>query len=302
MSLMAFLPQILLVKASWTEGDGYNLGSWDYYADYDWSGIDDANECYFNYTQNVNNFQTWSFKVDLVDFGLTGLWWISTMRQETWIKISNNNNLSEYVTGRFLHVINPIAFGYAFLSGWDFPESNYLLRGSNYPLAIGVNITKYTNVKMNIEISVFEGITTISQRDSYTVSNGFFNNVTISYRVFKSLEFGAEGWFRGEKTDEVITSGLAISTIGGIEWGSDVFNFKGNTVSLTSIITPAIIFGAIAGSFSIVGSRLDEHGTAGFMIGGCIALVVLVQSSIMPSWIFAVIILLGVLGLYFWWR
>jgi hypothetical protein len=307
LSLLALTPQALIGRAVWSEGDGYNLASWEYYDFADgyatWMGVYDSNECFFNYTQNVINLQSWSFKLSLDDFYLTGYWWLSQIKQDVNFRIQNRNNASQSVTGSFFHYVRFSHFGMLeFGSGWVLPSSHYYLTGgSSFPMT--VNMTKYTNSQLNIELSMLrEGILPYIQHDVIGVPLDFFNNVTISMWVAKRLQLGAVGWVKGDKTDEVIRSGSSIFTLSGNQWNTGVFDFKGVSPSIASMVTPSIILFGIAGAFSIIGSRLGEHGVAGFMIGGCIALVMLTQSGLMPSWLFAVIVLIGVVGLYFWWR
>jgi hypothetical protein len=132
------------------------------------------------------------------------------------------------------------------------------------------------------------------------VPSGFFNNVTLSIRIYKRLQLATVGWVQGSKTDEAITTG---SALGDTNWNPGLLDFKVSTwPSMVSLVTPGIILGGVAGIFAMAGSRLGGHGVAGFMIGGCIALVMLAQSGLMPSWMFAVIVLIGALGVYLWWR
>lgn len=303
--LLALTPDALIGRAAWSEGTGYNLSSWESYNATNWKGNSTGSECYFNYTQDINNFKSWSFKANLDSFYFSGLWGLSGIKQETWIKIQNRNNLTQSIEGYVSHNVYFTLIGtLGYDISWNFPGFAWFTPRT-FPVEdvdISVNLTKLTNIKMGLEIRhpYKADNPPIVGKKTYDVPSGFFNNVTLSIRIYKRLQLATVGWVQGSKTDEVIASGSAFGDTG---WYTGPLDFKISTwPSIVSLVTPGIILGGIAGVFAMAGSRLGGHGVAGFMIGGCLALVMLAQSGLMPSWLFAVIVLIGAVGIYFWWK
>jgi len=303
--LLALVPEALVGRAAWSEGTGYNLSSWESYNATNWKGNSTGAECYFNYTQDINNFKSWNFKANIDDFYFTGLWGLSGIRQETWVKIQNRNNLTQSIEGYVSHNVYFTLIGtLGYDVQWSFPSFAWFTPRTFdvRDVDISVNVTKLTNVKMGLEIKhpYKAGEQPIVGKKTYDVPSGFFNNVTLSIRIYKKLQLATVGWVQGSKTDEAITTGSAIGDTG---WNPGLLDFKISTwPSIVSLVTPGIILGGVAGVFAVAGSKLGGHTVAGFMIGGCIALVILAQSGLMPSWVFAVMVLIGALGIYFWWK
>lgn len=70
---------------------------------------------------------------------------------------------------------------------------------------------------------------------------------------------------------------------------------------IVSYTVPSMIFFALGGAFYYVGDKV-EHGTAGFMIGGAIGLTIMAVSGLLSMAIYALIVMLGILGTYLWIR
>lgn len=72
--------------------------------------------------------------------------------------------------------------------------------------------------------------------------------------------------------------------------------------NLVSIIPPGIIIGALGLVFSEVGQKLDNHNYAGFLIGGCIGLLLCTVQGLTPVWFTVLIFFVGSIFIYFWFR
>lgn len=72
--------------------------------------------------------------------------------------------------------------------------------------------------------------------------------------------------------------------------------------NLVSIIPAGILIGALGVAFSQIGEKLDNHNYAGFLIGGCIGLVLCTVQELIPVWFTVIIIFFGSIGIYFWFR
>lgn len=72
--------------------------------------------------------------------------------------------------------------------------------------------------------------------------------------------------------------------------------------SLTTLLVPGMVIGALAGSFYLLGDHMGEHGTGGFLIGGATGLILCTQSLIIPVWFTTIFFIVGLVGVYFWFR
>src|SRR4030042_5217880 len=195
--LLSMIP-IQIVNADWSEGSGYYVDqTWETYDHDEWTSYANASVGYFNFTQNIDAFKSWNFTIRLPAYVLEGYWFLSSIKHEVFIKIQNRNNVSEYLLGSLSHTIRLGYWGIPDVSnGWDFPKTEWFESDVN-AYEFDVKMIRLTNTVMGVELKAIDPFLALrgyNQNTIYEFSSGFFNNVTISFLVWKNLELGGTGY------------------------------------------------------------------------------------------------------------
>lgn len=202
--------------------------------------------------------------------------------------------------------------GYAFIA-WNIsvPEHQWILNFNN-PMTISPEFAGDDQLIMNI--TVLWGFANVSLT-VVNVAHGTTNVTGVSYhpsmeriaiKSTPSSGYSLSGWIIDSlhvpnySEDNVLIVSMEQSHTVTPVYTQDPVPVTMFT-SVLPYITPLIVIGSIGGTFSIIGSRFD-HGVAGFMMGGGIALTILSVSGLIPMWILTLSIMLACIGVYFWFK
>jgi hypothetical protein len=320
----SFFSIVNTVKGAWVADGSYNPTSWTTKTNTGWLSVDNANDTYFIYNQNITRFQNWNFTISLDNYRIGGYWWLSTISQESFIKIAMRDNASEYVEGSLNQKVGLGAFGLLwYQNGWSFPDISWdyrldgkiregirlaptqFIRRETSPLPMNVIFTKYASNVLLVQVQISGYNYTWWH---YKVTEGFFSNVTLSIKIQKTLETGGVGFIQGSKTNEHIES-YALPTIPEIPLPTDPHTYPSIISPLPmlipsafSLIVPLMIIGALGVTMYKVGDALDDHGRAGFFIGTAFGLVIAGVSGLISYQLVVLIFFIGAIGVYLWLR
>jgi len=210
---------VIPTSAYWIKTD--SAGNWDYQNHNSWKSPYDKNYSYFEYKMNQTSFNRWSFVVRLIDYEVGGLWEIEKCTQLFNATLCDGESWTHKIEILVGHECSIHIFGIKTVKTWI----QVKIDGQVEPI---IPIQRNMDVEIHIWRSSTDilSITYIMKYDytqneanfyregiNKTVGSSWFSNVDLKQRVEKQLySWGyAEGMIQGEKVQEVIGSGGAIS-------------------------------------------------------------------------------------------
>lgn len=189
----------------WTEGD-YTTG-WVTRDDDLWESDYSGEGASFEYTtDDYADFQMYSCEISLLDVELEGYWVISSMSQIYSLTLTDDTHLVEILIEHF----NKLFFFGAISQKTQFQVyldglPQFMLHGpytySNVPVALYF----YRNATDTLSVTVV--MDEIIHRCDLTLTEGWFDSVTLTQGITKIVAWGGIGSIEGIKTNEILQSG-----------------------------------------------------------------------------------------------
>jgi len=220
--IFALTLSVTPVLGYWTQTE--SQGSWDYHTHYFWRSPCDINYSVFEYTMNQTDFNRWSFVVRLVDYDVGGLWEIEKCQQlfnATLYDVSETGwtHKIEILVG---HDCSIHLFGIKTVQTWIRIKFDTQVIEPVIPIQrdMDVDIHVWRSASDTLSITYLmkydytETEAMFFREDiNKTVGSAWFSTVYLTEKVEKQLySWGsAVGMIQGEKEQEIIGSGSAIS-------------------------------------------------------------------------------------------
>lgn len=189
-------------------------------------------------------------------------------------------------------ITSPIS--YTWLIGQQFqPADSPLVQYKSYVNFIS---TKYGGNGTQSDVSVFLGSSLVG---NYTTDTEGQLSIPMTFNTLGSYTMTILCY----SNDVLVKSLVVYFSVTAPGEGDYTPPWVGINLTLANLIQmfviPGIVIGMTGGGVSMFASRFN-HGTAGFMIGGSMGLVLCAQTGLVPMWFAVTTFILGFVALYFW--